>query len=149
MAPFTFTLTAKAPPSIVWKTCLLEPKLFEEWDPDVKEILGTEPGVPSKDGMEIVFHMNDGLKIPMTLSNVVENKSLTFGGSAMGGVIKFQGDVVMKSVADDSTEITYTFGLTGCLGGVMSVVGRKAVEGGTKGGIDNMVKLSEEAAKAS
>lgn len=66
MAPFTFTRTAKASPSIIWKTCFLEPKLFEEWDPDVKEILGVESGVLSKDGMECVFHMNDGQKIPMT-----------------------------------------------------------------------------------
>lgn len=49
------------------------------------------------------------------MSHVVENESLSFGGSVMGGVVKFQGDVVMTSVANDSTEITYTLGLAGCL----------------------------------
>ena len=39
------------------------------------------------------------------------------------------------------------FGLEGLLGAVMSLFMKKAVVGGTQGGLDNMVKLSEEAQK--
>ena len=39
------------------------------------------------------------------------------------------------------------FGFEGLLGGVVSLFMNNAVVGGTQGGLDNMVKLSEEAQK--
>ena len=39
------------------------------------------------------------------------------------------------------------FGLEGLIGAMMSLFMKKAVVGGTQGGLDNMVKLSEEAQK--
>lgn len=51
--------------------------------------------------------MNDGNKIPVLLSNVEENKSLTFSGGMFGGLLSFKGDILISPVDVSNSKIDY------------------------------------------
>ncbi|KAL3780529.1 hypothetical protein HJC23_004516 [Cyclotella cryptica] len=144
MSPVEVSATAAATPETIWKTCF-EPMKWESWDPDLKETRDTEVGC--KEGATCTFVMNDGNVIPVTLSNVQKNKSLNFSGGLFGGILKFVGKVSISPVDSASSKIEYSFALNGLIGPIISFLKKDDVVGGTQGGLDNMVKLSEEAQK--
>mmetsp|Transcript_13693 Transcript_13693/g.29417 ORF Transcript_13693/g.29417 Transcript_13693/m.29417 type:complete len:96 (-) Transcript_13693:265-552(-) len=93
--------------------------------------------------------MNDGSNIPITLSNVVKNKSVDFKGGMLGGAVGAEGKVMITPIVEDSSKskIEYSFELKGLFGSIVAFLKKKECVEGTKGGLDNMVKLSEEAQK--
>eukprot|EP00571_Detonula_confervacea_P017293 CAMPEP_0172297612 /NCGR_PEP_ID=MMETSP1058-20130122/568_1 /TAXON_ID=83371 /ORGANISM="Detonula confervacea, Strain CCMP 353" /LENGTH=92 /DNA_ID=CAMNT_0013006781 /DNA_START=184 /DNA_END=462 /DNA_ORIENTATION=+ len=91
--------------------------------------------------------MNDGSNIPFTLSNVEKNKSVDFKSSLFGGIIKCEGKVLITPVDASTSKIDYSFELFGIVGSLVAMLKKKEVVGGTQGGLDNMVKRSEEAQK--
>lgn len=82
--------------------------------------------------------------------DVRKNERLTFRGKAFFGAVKFEGNVLISKVDTNEetvSKIDYTFRLHGLLGGPMNLFQRDEVVHGTQGGLDNMVRLSEEAQK--
>ena len=56
--------------------------------------------------------------------------------------------LISKDSNDESvSKIDYTFRLHGMLGGAVNLFQRDEIVHGTQGGLDNMVRLSEEAQK--
>lgn len=96
--------TAKATPQTIWVTCFV-PMKWEMWDPDVKELRDTSGGCDN--GTTTTFVMNDGSSFPMTLSNVVENKSVDFTGCMFGGMLKAEGRVKIEVVDESTSRIDY------------------------------------------
>jgi len=145
MAPCEVSSELIATPETIWETCFA-PMTWETWDPDlnkVKDLSGA-----CEEGTTCVFAMADGNDIPITLSNVVKNRSVTFAGGVMGGIVGAVGTVVITPVTSTTSKIDYSFELNGCLGGLFGLLNKKGVVEGTQGGLDNMIKLSEEAQKA-
>jgi hypothetical protein len=90
--------------------------------------------------------MKDGSgPIPMVLSNIVKNKSLTFSGDFMRA--KVEGIVILTPLDTDKTQIDYTFDIGGLLGLFAKTFKKKAVVGGTELGLANMVRLAEDEQK--
>ena len=90
--------------------------------------------------------MKDGSgPIPMTLSNIVKNESLTFSGIFMRS--KVEGTVILTPIASDKTKVDYTFDIGGLLGIFAKTFKRKAVVGGTELGLANMIRLAEDEQK--
>jgi len=102
-----------------------------------------------EEGTTCIFAMNDGSNIPITLSNVIKNKSVDFKGGMLGGLVGAEGKVMITPIVEDSSKskIEYSFELKGLLGSIVAILKKKECVEGTKGGLDNMVKLSEEAQK--
>lgn len=149
MAPTVRTAIAKASAKTIWETCFV-PMKWERWDPDV-EVLEDVSGPPTE-GSTCTFVMKDGgTRIPTTLSGVEYARSLTFSGSAVGGLMKFSGTVNLVPLTKDdvsqpeTTEITYSFELFGIIGFFFTTFKKTLVVGGTEKGLANMVTLSEEA----
>eukprot|EP00956_Cyclotella_meneghiniana_P029940 scaffold74192_cov68-Cyclotella_meneghiniana.AAC.2 len=142
--PVERSATVAATPETIWNTCFV-PMKWESWDPDLKELIDVTGGC--ENGTTCTFVMKDGNNIPTKLSNVEKNESLTFSGAVAGGLLKFEGTVLITPVDASNSKIDYKFGLEGLIGAMMSLFMKKAVVGGTQGGLDNMVKLSEEAQK--
>lgn len=118
---------------------------WENWDPDLKAINDLSGGCENNTSM--VFAMNDGSNIPITLSNVVKNKSVDFKGGALGGLLKAEGKIRITPVDETTSKIDYSFELLGAFGPLVALVKKKEVVEGTQGGLDNMVKMSKEAQK--
>ena len=95
--------------------------------------------------------MKSGQKIHCTLTNVVKNECLTFTGPFLGGAGKFEGTVKLIPEGDKgntgtaSTKIDYTFGWGGFMAPLLNLFAGKAARDGTKHGLENMIKLSQEA----
>ena len=62
---------------------------------------------PCEDGTTCTFLMNDGNKIPVLLSNVVKEKSLTFSGGLFSGLLKFEGKVLITAEDVSNSKIDY------------------------------------------
>ena len=118
---------------------------WETWDSDVEKLDNVSGECVN--GTTMDFHMKTGSIVTCTLSNVVLNKSLTFSGTAAGGLMKFEGDIRLEPV-EDSTKVDYTFGLSGVVGSVFQLFKSKYVIGGTETGLENIVRMSEEAQKS-
>mmetsp|Transcript_20443 Transcript_20443/g.35134 ORF Transcript_20443/g.35134 Transcript_20443/m.35134 type:complete len:148 (+) Transcript_20443:47-490(+) len=144
MAPVQVSATVAATPETIWSTCF-EPMKWESWDPDLKEVTDVVGGC--EEGATCIFAMNDGSKVPITLSNVTKNASLDFKGGMLGGILRCEGNVRIAPVDEATSKIDYNFELLGFVGSIVSVIKKKEVVGGTQGGLDNMVKMSEEAQK--
>ena len=146
MAPTVRESDVKATPATIWQTCFADMK-WEKWDPDVVclEDLSGE----CIDGTTITFVMNAGpvKKIPCSLSYVKENERLRFAGTALWGLMSFDGLVEITAKDETTSNIKYTFDMTGVLGTLVLRLNPAPVVGGTEGGLANMVKLSEEAQK--
>ena len=111
----------------------------------VKEVKDVSGGCT--EGATCIFAMNDGSNIPITLSNVQKMKSLDFKGGVLGGIVRAEGKVRIAAVDESTSKIDYSFELLGFVGSIVSFVKKKEVVEGTHGGLDNMVKMSEEAQK--
>mmetsp|Transcript_50506 Transcript_50506/g.107588 ORF Transcript_50506/g.107588 Transcript_50506/m.107588 type:complete len:150 (-) Transcript_50506:257-706(-) len=148
MAPVEVSATVAATPETIWQTCFERMEHWALWDPDLKEVKDVSGSGSCEEGTTCVFAMNDGSNPPMTLSNVEKNKSVDFKGSFLGGVIKAEGKVRINPVDSSTSKLDYSFQLLGLAGPLVSMLMKKAVIGGTQGGLDNMVKMSEEAQKA-
>jgi hypothetical protein len=60
-----------------------------------------------ENGTTCTFLMNDGNKIPVALSNIEENKRLVFSGGMFGGLLSFEGKVLISSVDASNSKIDY------------------------------------------
>ena len=146
MAPCKVSANVAATPETIWSTCFDNMK-WESWDPDLLEVKDISGNGSCEEGTKCVFAMNDGSNFPITLSNVEKNKSVDFKGGILGGFVKAEGKVRIEPVNDTTTKIDYSFELQGIAGTFITMIKRKEVVGGTQGGLDNMVKMSEEAQK--
>lgn len=144
MAPIEFSARAAATPETIWRTCF-EPMKWEQWDPDLREVKDVSGDGRCEEGTTCIFAMNDGQEIPITMTNVVRNKSVDFRGGFLRGAIRAEGKVRITPVDPSTSEIYYSFELSGFVGMLVTMLKRREVVGGTKGGLDNMVKLAEEA----
>ncbi|KAL3822758.1 hypothetical protein ACHAXA_009632 [Cyclostephanos tholiformis] len=144
MAPVEFTARAAATPETIWRTCI-EPMKWESWDPDLREVKEVSGNGKCEEGTTCIFAMNDGQDVPVTITNVVRDKSVDFGGAFLKGTIRAEGKLRIRPIDTSTSEIYYSFELLGLVGMLVTMVKRKDVVGGTKGGLDNIVKLSEEA----
>lgn len=118
---------------------------WEVWDTDVEKVL--DPSGGCENGTTFLFHMKSGQKIICTLTDVVQNETLTFTGPFLGGAGKFEGTVKLIPEKGDgnTTKIDYTFGWGGFLSPLLNLAAGKPAIEGTKTGLENMVRLSEEA----
>ena len=132
----------EATSSTIWNTCLA-PMKWQEWDHNIKQLREVSGGC--ENGTTCIFEQKDGKDFHFTLSNVTQNKSVTFSGVALGGTIKAEGNIVITPVDNFSTRIDYSFELSGSIGFVVAVLRKRAVVEGTEVGLKNMVKMSEEA----
>jgi hypothetical protein len=143
MAPYNFSDSCKATPETIWETCFSHMK-WENWDTDVEKVL--DPSGGCVNGTTFIFHMKSGQKINCTLTDVVKNETLTFTGPFLGGMGRFDGTVNLIPEGNDATtKIDYTFGWGGFMAPVLNLVAGKPAMEGTKTGLENMVRLSEEA----
>ena len=145
MAPCKVSATVKATPETIWNT-VFEPMKWESWDPDLNAVSDVSTD-GCEEGTTCIFAMKDGNNIPIALSNVEKNKSVDFKGSVAGGIIRAEGKVLITPVDATTSKIDYSFALLGFVGSLVSMIKKKEVVGGTQGGLDNMVRLSEEAQK--
>lgn len=78
---------------------------WESWDPDLKEMQDVKGACAN--GSTCTFLMNDGSQIPVSLSNVEKNKSLTFSGGMFGGLLSFKADVLISPLDASSSKVDY------------------------------------------
>mmetsp|Transcript_19327 Transcript_19327/g.56423 ORF Transcript_19327/g.56423 Transcript_19327/m.56423 type:complete len:99 (-) Transcript_19327:165-461(-) len=93
-----------------------------------------------------------GMNCPTLCTDVVENEKFTFSGGFAKGLIKYCGRIVLtpkEGSAEDApqTHISYSFEMKGFMGTIVAALNSKAVVGGTEKGLENIVKLSEDAQK--
>ena len=136
--------TVKATPETIWSSCF-EKMNWDSWDPDVKEMKDVSGDCVND--TTFVFVMNDGTNFPMKLSNVTKFQSLTASGVAAGCLMKATLIVLISPIDEKSSNIDYSFGLSGPVGTMFGFFKKKLVVDGTEGGLANMVKISEEAQK--
>ena len=134
-----------APASTIWKTCF-EDLEFDKWDPDLKEI-SNKSTEKCEEGTKMTFVMKDGNILPMVLSNVKENESMTFAGGVLMNTLFGVGAFILTPVEDDlnKTKVDYSFELRGCLGVMLSVVNKDGLIAGTEHGLANVKEMSEKA----
>ena len=116
---------------------------WEKWDKNInalKDVSG-----PCENGTTCIFEQKDGTNFAFTLSNVEQYKSITFKGKALGNTIKAEGNIVITPVDNFSTRIEYSFELSGGVGFVIAILRKKEVVNGTEAGLQNMVRLCNEA----
>lgn len=117
---------------------------WEIWDADVKAVL--EPSGGCENGTTFIFEMKSGQKVNCIISDVVQHESIKFSGGMFGGKANFVGIVQLKPTQTaGETTVDYTFGVGGLYGPVISMVAKKDIEEGTEKGLQNIVRLSEEA----
>jgi hypothetical protein len=83
-------------------------------------------------GTTFNFNMKDGNIVPCILTNVKENEFITFSGGMFGGLVHPKGTIIMTQEGSNRIKIDYSFGITGCIGNIISLVNKKAVVGGTE-----------------
>ena len=150
MVEFTAHAVA-ATPETIWRTCI-EPMKWESWDPDLREVRDVSGTGSCMEGTTCIFAMKDGQDLPIKLTNVIINESVDFNGSFMNGYLRAEGKVrIMPNVnnADSSlsstSQIKYSFELLGVVGMLAMMFKKNEVVDGTRVGLDNMVRMSEEA----
>ena len=104
--PVERSANVAATPETIWNTCFVPMKL-ESWDPDLKDMIDVTGGC--ENGTTCTFVMKDGLNVPTTLSNVEKNKSLTFSGGMAGGLLKFEGNILITPVDASNSKIDYKY----------------------------------------
>ena len=147
MAPCEVSATVSATPETIWSTCFEQVKEWHAWDPDLKAVNDVSGDGTCQEGTTCTFAMNDGSNIPITLTNVTKNKSVDFKGGVLGGIVRAEGKVLITKVDSTTSKIDYSFEMLGFVGSLVAMVKKKEVVAGTQGGLDNMVKMSEEAQK--
>jgi len=139
---------AKASPKTIWNKCFA-PMTWETWDPDVEkleEVTSNADGEKLYDGTKFTFCMKTGIKAPCTVE-MKEHELLVFRGAFFMGTASFEGKILLSPEGKDSTKVTYSFGMEGIIGGLVGRLNKKAVVEGTEKGLENIVKLSEEASE--
>ena len=104
--PVERSANVAATPETIWNTCFV-PMKWESWDPDLKDMIDVTGGC--ENGTTCTFVMKDGNNIPTTLSNVDTNKSLTFSGGMAGGLLKFEGNILITPVDASNSKIDYKY----------------------------------------
>ena len=146
MAPCVEESDVKATPETIWKTCFADIE-FEKWAPDVERMANASG--KCENGTTVDFIMKTGPKVvPAKLLDVEENKSLRFYGTAAYGLLTFDGFIEITPKDEETSHIKYTFSLGGILGAIVMTLKPAPAVDGTKHGLENMVKISEEAQKA-
>ena len=143
--PYNFSNSCKASPETIWETCFSHMK-WEIWDTDVTQVL--EPSGGCENGTTFIFDMKSGQKVNCTLSDVVKNETLTFRGPFLGGAGSFTGTVKLIPEGPDATKVDYTFGWGGFMSPLLNLALGKPAEEGTRMGLENIIRLSEEAAQS-
>jgi len=139
MPSVTCTIEVEATPEKIWSV-VFAPMRWEEWDPDVLGIANHQGGLAN--GATFDFMMKTGFKsVSCTLSDVIPCRSVTFSGSAMLGLMGFSGTVLLNKTRATTTTISYTFGMSGCLGEIITIRDADGPLGGTQRGLDNMVAM--------
>ncbi|KAL7528988.1 hypothetical protein ACHAWF_002796 [Thalassiosira exigua] len=133
---------AEASPSTIWSTCF-ESMEWERWDNNLLRL--EDVSGPCADGATGVFVQRDGRRFAFELSCVMPEKSLTFGGSAIGGAIRAEGRIRIERVDNFQTKIAYSFELSGLGGHLVGLVRKQDVVKGTERGLAKIVELSERA----
>jgi Polyketide cyclase / dehydrase and lipid transport len=119
---------------------------WQDWDVDVKAVEDVQGG-GCKEGGTFDFVMKDGeIRAKTTLSNVMENKSLSYSGGFYGGLVRFQGNFRLEPDGPQKkTQITYTFEMKDMLGAIVGMLKSEMIVQGTEKGLENIVRLSEAA----
>lgn len=148
MVEFTAHAVA-ATPETIWRTCI-EPMKWESWDPDLREVRDVSGNGLCMESTTCTFAMKDGQDLPIKLTNVIINESVDFNGCFMNGLIRAEGKVrIMPNANADSSlstsQIKYSFELLGVVGMLAMMFKKNEVVDGTRVGLDNMVRISEEA----
>ena len=131
---------ANVDPATIWRTCFV-PMKWETWDPDVNKLENVKGGCT--EGATFDYVMKDGMRAKATLSDVVENRSLTFSGSLMGGLVGFQGILRLIPKDDANTEIEYEFGMKGFLGSIAGYFSKTKIVHGVEEGLRRIVNIAE------
>ena len=139
-----FTDTAKVSPQVVWNTCVA-PMEWESWDPDIQGLLDLSGGCET--GTRLTFHMKDGAKYPAVLNKVVKQEFVSYTAKLLGGTVVIDGSIKLQKVdqSEEATRITYSFQLKGLLGGLVGSLKSKLITDGTRDGLQNIIRLSEQA----
>ncbi|KAL1512382.1 hypothetical protein AB1Y20_005640 [Prymnesium parvum] len=135
-------LTVNAPRRRVWAACFSHMH-WERWDPDISGLADLRGGL--EDGSTFSFVMKKGpvRRIPCVLSRVKEPEGFSFGGRAAGGLFQFCGTILLSEESPHTTQIKYSFSMSGCLGSLASKLDPTAVIGGVEQGLANMKSLAE------
>ena len=149
MVEFTANAVA-ATPETIWRTCI-ESMKWESWDRDLREVCDVSGTGLCMEGTTCTFCMKDGQDLAIKLTNVIINESVDFNGSFMNGLLRAEGKVrIMPNANADSSlsstsQIKYSFELLGVVGMLAMMFKKNEVVDGTRVGLDNMVRMSEEA----
>ena len=95
-----------ATPETIWKACFSHMK-WERWDPDLNAVKKVSGNGDCEEGTTCIFAMADGTDIPITLSNVVMNKSVDFNGGKLGGMVRAEGTVRITPIDSMNSKIDY------------------------------------------
>ena len=146
MAPFVCSSSVLASPSTIWSRCLA-PMTFEEWDDDVTSLEGIEKGLVQGGSYTFLMKTTSLRRIPIVVTSVIENERMAYTGTALLGLIRFKGliEISSTSKAPDVSQIKYTFDMYGALGAIIYYFQPHPAVHGTKTGLANLVRLSEEA----
>lgn len=119
---------------------------FESWDPDITELQNVTG--PCVKGTKFMYIMADGAYVPCSLTDVQKYKSITFEGLAISGSMGFIGKIILTPKSQAHTGLKYVFGLKGCMGTIITLFNSGTIRQGMEKGLENMVRLSEEANRA-
>ncbi|KAL9179183.1 hypothetical protein ACHAXT_008473 [Thalassiosira profunda] len=133
---------AEASPATIWTTCF-ESMQWELWDANLLRL--EDVSGPCADGTTCTFVQRDGRRFAFELSDVVPERSLTFGGTAIGGAIRAEGRIKIERVDNFQTKVQYSFELSGLGGYLVGLLRQQDVVEGTERGLAKIVELSEEA----
>lgn len=150
--PVRFSDITHASPKTIWDTCISNFQ-WEAWDHDVQQLSDVSGKCVA--GTTFTFDMKDGSQIPVTLTEVNEHKFISYKGTIAGGSVQIQSTISFEPMVDtDSntsnkpqTRVTYQFAITGILGPVVNFLKWKMIVDGTKTGLANIIRLSEDAEK--
>lgn len=150
--PVRFSDITHASPKTIWDTCISNFQ-WEAWDHDVQQLSDVSGKCVA--GTTFTFDMKDGSQIPVTLTEVNEHKLISYKGTIAGGSVHIQSTISFEPMVDtDSntsnkpqTRVTYQFAITGILGPVVNFLKWKMIVDGTKTGLANIIRLSEDAEK--
>ena len=131
----------------IWDTCFLDLRTWSKWDPDIVEVQTKEGDHFCSEGATCEFIMKEpkDKRHTVTLTNVIRNRELTFGGSLILGMVTFKGHIILsEDEIPGKTSIHYSFGLTGLVGGIMGRIMSKPIQEGCEKGLANICSLAED-----
>eukprot|EP00434_Breviolum_minutum_P015396 symbB.v1.2.013566.t1/scaffold963.1/size148485/6 len=124
---------------IIW-SFLGDLQRWPEWDPDIKSISEVQGGLT--EGGTFLLHM-ESMSVPITFRDVRPNESARWAGSTLSGCVVCEGIFHLQQVDAQRTKFDYSFGITGCLGCLVTQMKQKEIVTGVEVGLDNIKKFSE------